>query len=67
MGETRRDSGSEESPQLRGDIKYDNDAKHDYSFEESAILMNYDVRREVRREVRCEAARLEVWGALHQT
>ena len=29
--------------------------------------MNYDVRREVRREVRCEAARLELSGALHQT
>ena len=29
--------------------------------------MNYDVRREVRREVRCEAARLQLWGALHET
>ena len=28
--------------------------------------MNYEVRRDVRREVRCEAARLELRGALHQ-
>ena len=28
--------------------------------------MNYEVRRGVRREVRCEVARLELRGALHQ-
>ena len=41
-------------------MKYDSDEKHHYSLYETAVLMNYEVRREVRREVRCEVARLEL-------
>ena len=41
-------------------MKYDSDAKHHYSFRERVLCMNYEVRREVRREVRCQAARLEL-------
>ena len=41
-------------------MKSDSDAKHHYSVYETAVLMNYEVRREVRREVRCQAARLEL-------
>ena len=56
VDESRRESGGELSPQLCADIKYDRDAKHHLLNDESARLMNC----EVRREVRCEVTLLEL-------
>ena len=41
-------------------MKDDSDEKYNFSAYETGVLMNYEVRREVRREVRCQAARLEL-------
>ena len=54
--ESRRESGGELLLRLCADIKYDRDATHLYSQHESALLMNC----EVRREVRCEVTLLEL-------